>query len=526
MTTQSTATTERLVILSTCVFPATGTESFDGFVATEGNAIVAVGPREEAAPYVERATRVIDAGDRTVLPGLCDNHTFFTGWALESLGADLTGITSVDEALAALAEDARGRGEAEPAFGHGWEGTLLSANEIKAWEAALDEAFPERPVVAFTAGRETCWMNRAAREAYGFSPEECYAEKIWRMMADYLRRPEMRGLYGAYMRMLNARGITQVKEMSFDDYFGFVDVMRAMERDGELTVRVCLMSQPVGRGIDLAHGRRMRDLLTGSFVRFGGFNRMTDRSIGSGLAELKETYLDAPGTCCGEPVEWDLIEREFMAADEAGFRFSLHCQGDAAVAHVVDLFERCRRSADGRMLERHAITDLELSDAADLERLGALGGICEVYPQIQSLDAEADLRQMVAEKIGPERFGRYWQRRQMWDAGCVVVGDTDLPLMLPSIGEAIYCGCGGYFDDGGRAREENMLTVPEMLLAWTANGAYDCLDEERLGTLEAGKLADIVVLERDVLVADPSDVRDVNAALTVSDGRVVFDELE
>ena len=102
---------------------------------------------------------------------------------------------------------------------------------------------------------------------------------------------------------------------------------------------------------------------------------------------------------------------------------------------------------------------------------------------------------------------------------------TDLPLMLPSIGEAIYCGCGGYFDDGGRAREENMLTVPEMLLAWTANGALDCLDEERLGTLETGKLADIVVLERDVLAADPSDVRDVNAALTVSDGRVVFDEL-
>ena len=91
MTTQSTASTERLVILSTCVFPATGTESFDGFVATEGNAIVAVGPREEAAPYVERATRVIDAGDRTVLPGLCDNHTFFTGWALLHLGCDLSG---------------------------------------------------------------------------------------------------------------------------------------------------------------------------------------------------------------------------------------------------------------------------------------------------------------------------------------------------------------------------------------------------------------------------------------------------
>ncbi len=516
---------DSLVILSRNVFPATGTDSFDGFVATRGNRIVAVGPRKDADPYVSSATRVFDAGKRTVLPGMTDNHTFFTGWALLSLGCDLSREHDVSSALAALLAYERTLDDGQPLFAHGWNAESFLADDSFDEDAILDATFPDRPVVAFSDGRDCCWMNRAARERYGFTPRECYAEKIWRMMRDYLADPRMRSLYRLYMRMLNSRGITQIKEMAFDDYYGFVDVMEAMEKSDELTVRVSMMSQPVGRPMDLEHGRRMSERLQGPFLSFGGFNRMTDRSIASGMAELKEPYLDRPNCCCGEPVEWDLIESELMEADREGFRYSLHCQGDAAVAHVVGLYERCARGSDGRLLRRHAITDVELSDPKDLVRLGELGGICEVYPQIQSLDRKADLLEMVERKIGLERFGHYWQRRQMWDAGCVVVGDTDLPLMLPSIGESIYCGCGGHFDDGDTARLENMLTVPEMLLSWTANGAYDCCSEDRLGTLEPGKLADIVVLERDVLHADPATVRDVNAVLTVSDGRVVFDRM-
>lgn len=113
----------------------------------------------------------------------------------------------------------------------------------------------------------------------------------------------------------------------------------------------------------------------------------------------------------------------------------------------------------------------------------------------------------------------------MWDSGCVVCCGTDLPLMLPSIGESLWCGVEGHFADGGGANLQNMLTAPEMLRAWTANGAYDCYDEDRLGTLEPGKLADLVALEANVLELDRKDLRDVNAALTVSDGRVVYDGL-
>jgi len=120
---------------------------------------------------------------------------------------------------------------------------------------------------------------------------------------------------------------------------------------------------------------------------------------------------------------------------------------------------------------------------------------------------------------GPNVFGFNW------DSGITVSCGTDLPLLVPHIGESIFCGCGGCFDDGVAINRENMLTIPEMLTAWTANGAYNCYAEDRLGTLEEGKLADLVVLDRNVLDIDPTQARGTGVALTMSDGRIVHESL-
>jgi predicted amidohydrolase YtcJ len=368
-------------------------------------------------------------------------------------------------------------------------------------------------------------MNAAARERYQFGPDACWAEMIWRMMPDYLAMPEVQARYVDYMAMLNGRGVTSIKEMTFDDYYGFADVMARMEDAGQMTLRVSMMSQPVGRGADIEHGKRMRDRFHGPFVTFSGYNRMTDRGVAGGLAEYVDPYDSKPGMRVAVPVEWDLIERETHEVDAAGFRYSLHCQGDGAVRHTVRLLDSCAKDAAGRLVNRHAITDLECSCPSDLDLFGSIGGICEVYPQIQTLDAEADIESMAIRQVGPERFSRFWNRRRMWDAGARVCCGTDLPLLVPHIGESIYAGCGGYFDDGVAVNQANMLSVGELLQAWTANGAYDCYSEDRLGTLEEGKTADVVVLDGDVFHTDPANVRGIGAALTISDGRIVHDAL-
>ena len=121
--------------------------------------------------------------------------------------------------------------------------------------------------------------------------------------------------------------------------------MERMEND-ELTVRVSLMSQPVRGRLTWTTGV-MRERLVGPFLGFSGFNRMTDRSIASGMTGAEEAVTLHPRQHLLCAREWDLIERELGEADREGFRFSLHCQGDGAVGQVADLYERCRRDARG-----------------------------------------------------------------------------------------------------------------------------------------------------------------------------------
>lgn len=520
---------DRLTVLtSKSVFTGTEDQPFEGFVAVRGNRIEAVGSAGEADSFLAKADEVIDCGDRTVMPGLVDVHTFYTGWALRSLGADLSEASDVDEVVALLKLWKDAHLDCAAAFGHDLPASLAEDVENEKTAAALDGAFGDIPVVCFTPGAETCVLNAAASERYGFTPEACYAEKIWRMMRDFLALPEVRAGYSDYMAMLNARGVTAIKEMAFDDYYGFADEMARREESGELTVRVSMMSQPVGAGANLPYARAARDRFQGPFVRFSGFNRMTDRGVWAGLAEMIDPYEEtadagAAGKTVVEEPEWGLIEDELRAIDAEGFRYSLHCQGDGAVRHTVALYASLPRDEHGAMLRRHAITDLENSDPEDLALFGKLGGICEVYPQILTLDKREDCLSMMRRQIGEVRLQHSWNRRGMEDAGCTVCCGTDLPLLIPSLGESMFSACGGFFADGLSVNEGNTLTLAELLRAWTAGGAYDLMREDELGTLEAGKLADICVLDRDVFDLDYHDACDLAVDMTMSDGRIVFD---
>lgn len=155
---------DRLVILSRNVFDATGAEAFDGFIATEGNRIARVGRRSEAGAYMRKATRVVDAGNRTVIPGMTDNHTFFTGWALLHLGCNLSDAHDAEAGIEKLRAYASAMPQGSPVFGHDWNATDFGPDA----EGLLDAAFPDVPVVAFTHERDSCWMNAAARERYRF----------------------------------------------------------------------------------------------------------------------------------------------------------------------------------------------------------------------------------------------------------------------------------------------------------------------------------------------------------------------
>ena len=144
----------------------------------------------------------------------------------------------------------------------------------------LETEYSDRAVILFAADRSTCIMNRKARALYGFTPESCYPVCYHRIMWEYLYDREfIEKEFSDYMNMMNSRGVTSVKEMGFDDFYGFTDYLKEMEDSEDMHLCFFFMSQPVGEKMNLPYARAMREKFTGDKVRFSGFNRMTDGTI-------------------------------------------------------------------------------------------------------------------------------------------------------------------------------------------------------------------------------------------------------
>lgn len=133
---------------------------------------------------------------------------------------------------------------------------------------------------------------------------------------------------------------------------------------------------------------------------------------------------------------------------------------------------------------------------------------------------------MISEKIGMDRGRYYWNRRKMADSGVPLSCGTDLPLLIDNIPESVYHAVGGYFPEGGEPfNKQNMLTVTELLTAWTRGGAYNLSCENTLGTLELGKKADIAVLSGNLFTTAVEDSRNLKVDLTLVNGRIVHNAL-
>lgn len=255
-----------------------------------------------------------------------------------------------------------------------------------------------------------------------------------------------------------------------------------------------MASQPVGRPQNLGFAKWCADVLQGRVLRWWGFNQMTDGSISVGEADVLGGYeAGAFGGDATQLPDYDNLKRQVLAADAEGFGYSLHAQGDAAVRRSIDIFDQCLKNSEGRLVHRFAITDLEMTEEVDLDRMASLGIAAEVYPQVPSLRTPSEAIELAARQVGG-RATRYWNRRGMLEAGVTVACATDFPLLVPSLGEAALYACilPLTLDDGPYS-SGNALTGTQLLSAWTSGGAVDLGLAGAVGTLEHGARADFAV---------------------------------
>lgn len=503
------------IIASEHVFDSVSETTYPGYVCVTDKIITKVGKGKPSEDELAQTEQLIQFKDELVMPGIIDTHTFFTGYAVYHVGVNVSDVQDSEQAVRVI-EKYRKEKNNSIILGHGWNPEKWKREE---GEQAIEKAYPNLPVILFAADRGSCIMNTEAKNRYQFDSENCYPESYYRIMREYLNdRVFIDDELSDYTAMMNGRGVTTVKEMGFDDFYGFTEVLK--EKEDDLNIRFFFMSQPVGAPMNLEYAKSMRKKFVGDKVRFSGFNRMTDGTIASMKGCLKEPYENEDYTCAMK-IDWEEIEKEVLEADKNEFRWSLHCQGNGAVEKAASIFIKCEME-NGKLKNRHALTDMEYSDVVDIQKLGQMGACAELYFQIMSLDPGDVVLDNIRRTIGNVRGKNYWNRAEMLRSGMILCGATDLPLMITSVQESVYYSCFGKLDGGMTFQPENAIPVSAMLKAWTIGGAINLSMEKKIGTLETGKYADIAVFDKDFTEISAEECLKVKNVMTMMDGSIVF----
>ncbi|WP_435070183.1 amidohydrolase [Haloplanus sp. C73] len=470
-------------------------------VAVRDGRVVRVGDAYELDFLAGVDTRTVDCEGGVILPGFIDAHTHLDVLGRRLVEADLSGAESRVDALDALQARAADVPPGDPVIGigydeHAWDETGYLTRED------LDTIDAEGPVVAVREDLHVVSLDSTALDRFDVAAEEGVAvETDATAVLDALApdADEMATLLRAAQRHAVARGVTGVHDMVRRP--AAARAYRDLARDGDLSLRVRLnywadhLDALREAGLGTNHGSGL--------VRVGALKTFTDGSLGARTARLSEGYADAPGERGEWVVDPDAFRSLFEAATDSGFQVAAHAIGDAAVDAVAETF------AAGDPSARHRIEHAELASDAAIDRLADAGAVASVQPNFHRWAGETGL---YADRLG-ERRTETNRLRRLADAGVrLAFGSDGMPL------NPLY----GVHHAVNAPTDAQGLDVTEALRAYTLGGAYAGFDEDRLGTVEPGKCADLVVLDGSPWDR-PDDIASIDVALTVVDGRVVYE---
>ncbi|WP_435359176.1 amidohydrolase [Haloarchaeobius sp. DFWS5] len=502
-----------LVLTNARVHTLTDPDETREAVAIRDGHIVRVDDEFEVDFLVGVETDVVDCGGRVVLPGFVDAHTHMRELGQYQVHADLSQADSPDHATDILASDAHD--DREWILGFGWDESGWDDDRYLTRDD-LDEVSGERPVAAIRVDMHTATLNSVALsmlrdempdedvqtddgEPTGVVVEDAI-EPVWDAIEP--DPEETSELLAAAQSFAVERGVTGVHDMVRQSHAPRVYREMAAAGDLDLRVRINYWSDHLGAvreaGLRTNHGCMK--------VETGAIKSFTDGSFGGRTAKLSEPYADdseETGTWVVDPDELDDIARE---ADDAGFQLTVHAIGDEAITATLDAFEETGNPGESR----HRVEHVELVTDEHIDRFADTGIIASCQPNFLQWAGEDGLYD---HRLGSERRKQTNRYRDLLDAGVNLAFSSDVMPMGPLLG----------IHHAVNAPEPSQrLTVTEAIRAYTLGGAYAGFAEDRLGTIEAGKLGDLVVLDESPWENEDA-IRDIDVAMTVVDGEVVYD---
>ena len=527
-----------LLILNAAVRTMDVTQPRAEAVAILGNRLVAVGSTADLRLLAGPKTRVLDAGGRSVLPGFNDAHVHWLSGGFSITNVDLRDASSPAEFARRIGEFARRLPKGRWILGGDWDHEKFPGAQLPTKEM-IDGVTPDHPVfVSRLDGHMSLANSLALRlanvtkdtkdvdgglivrdakgEPTGILKDAAmgYVEKVIppRSWDEKLSAARAATEHAASL------GVTSVQDMSADDDVGLYQYQ--LER-GELKTRIYCARSIVSWEVLGKTG--MRAPLGNDWIRIGGLKGFADGSLGSTTAYFSEPYNDAPdtrGLLFDQMFPEGIMLQRVLAADKAGLHVMIHAIGDAANKAILDFYQQVA-AQNGPRDRRFRIEHAQHLRPSEIKQYAALKVIASMQPYHC-----ADDGRWCEKRIGPERAKGTYAFRSLLDAGAPLAFGTDWTVAPLNPMEGLKAAVTRQTLDGKHPNgwvPEQKITLEEAIRAYTVGSAYAEFQERVKGSLTPGKLADVVMLDRDLFAINPSDLDQAKVALTVVDGRVVYE---
>jgi len=522
-----------IVIKNAKVFTSNEAMPHAETVAIKGNRIIFVGTNEEVKEFKSESTRIIDGQGRTLTAGFIDSHFHLLWGAIWAGSAQLYDVKNLNDLKAVLVEFAEQNKTSAWVDGRGIKYGIVETRQ------QLDAMISERPVYINAYDGHTSWANTKALEmagilqpgvdAYGVGvivrDENGIAtgelrETAMHLVADLIPEPSdsrKRELLKMVIQRINATGVTSVHNMNGD--MQELMTYTALEDAGEMNLRVYVPYhiKPETMDVDLYEAAEMAQV-QGEFVRGGAAKFFMDGVWESYTALTIEPYADDHNAKPDGLFSAEHFNHMATACDKLGLQMFVHCCGDGAVRRTLDGYETVQQS-NGRRDSRHRVEHIEVVHPDDLPRFKELGVIASMQTGHSPLAlGDGDVW---PDRVGKQRWGKSFPWRDVKNAGARLCLGSDWTVAPFNPMVHIHAALNRQKWDVNDP--DQRLTLEEVILGYTRDAAYAEFKENEKGQVREGFLADLVLFSHDLFAMNPADILTASAALTLVNGKVVFE---
>lgn len=494
-------------------------------IAIYDSKIIAVGPNGQIRKYTGRKTRIINAKNKTVIPGLNDCHVHMTSFGQFLQTLDLRETKSIAELKTKLHKYAEQNPEKKWILGGRWDQEKLAEKNYPT-RHDLDAAVPDRPVflirvcghigVANTKALQIAGITRETTVQGGKThinpktgePNGLLSENALGLVWKAIPKPapaELEQTCILACKKAVEAGLTCVHWIvGSPKEIGIISRLYSANR---LPLRVYL-----GIPIEFLDSLKSLGMQTGfgnDMVKIGFVKILADGSLGARTAALKEPYSDKPDTCGVMLHKKKELDELVTKSHQAGLQLAIHAIGDHTVEAVLNAFEKALKEYPSKD-HRHRVEHGSVLNPKLIRRMKKLGLTASVQPHFVASDF------WVVDRVGKARARWVYPFKTLMHEGLSVVSGSDSPVepISPILGIWAAVARKSFAQEG--------LTIEEALKTYTSNAAYASFDEAKRGAIETGKLADLTILSRDPLSVPPDDIKSIKVDMTIVNGKVVY----